>query len=123
AVARRARRRLQSPAVRPLETQRPVIEHLYLDLSLVHLAMMVAAQKHQIGQPRRAPVGPVPDVMAVQEARVRTARKAAAGIARLQRPANRRRDAAGLATNVQWSAQAILDDGHDACIAREPPRR
>ena len=59
----------------------------------------------------------MPDVVTVQEARVRAAREATARIAAAQGPADRRRDAAGSATDVQRAALVVLDDSHEARIA------
>jgi len=60
---------------------------------LVHQAVMAAAERAQVGEPRGAAARPGEDVVRVGEA-VRAAREAAAVVAQAQRAAERCRDAA-----------------------------
>ena len=60
--------------------------------SLMHQTMMMAAKLYQVVETGFAAVGPVFDVMPVDETRVGTARKAAARVPEAECPANRRRN-------------------------------
>src|SRR6056297_2736255 len=84
---------------------------------------MVAAEQNEIGHLRLAAVGPVNDVMSVDVLVGRTAGKAAAFVATLQGAPNRRRDAAGLAADVQCRAVVVLVPMNDTAIASEPSGR
>ena len=75
-LTRRDRRSIRTP-VPDGETKRAVIEHLNVDAALVHLTMVEAAQENEIGKASLAAVGPVLDVMPIDEVLVCTAWKAA----------------------------------------------
>ena len=79
-VATRRRCSVESLSPSSSEAQRAVIQHPDIDPPLMHLAMMEPAQHHQVRQLRLAAVGPVADVMAVEETRMRAAGTPAAGI-------------------------------------------
>jgi len=90
------------------KAQRSVVELLDLNFALVNLAMMEAAELDKIRQLRFPAVGPVMYMVAVHVSRVRTAGKSAAAIACVQCAAQRRGNAACLASDIEWLAVSIL---------------
>jgi len=75
----------QRAPVRPPEPERVVRPALDPIALLVHRPVMPAAQQREVRERRRAPVGPVVEVMALAEADA-TAREAAAAVSMLKRP-------------------------------------
>jgi hypothetical protein len=71
--------------IRPPEPQRPVRPARDLKALLVDGAVMPAAEHREVRERRRAPVGPVVEVMALAEADA-TAREAAVAVSMLKRP-------------------------------------
>ena len=67
------------------------------------------------------PIGPVPDVMAVEPVSGGAAGEAAPAVAARERAAHRRRDAAGAAPDAERLAVRSIDDGDDSGIAAQPP--
>jgi len=78
--------------------------------------------QHEVRQFRLAAVRPVPNVMAIDIVAVRAAGKATALVARLERMADRRRDAAGLASHIGRFSRLSFDDFDDAGVAGKPTR-
>ncbi len=83
---------------------------------------MMTAQEQQVCQRSLASVGPVLDVMRVGEAQA-AAREAAAPIADLERPADGRRNGAGLPAYIQHGAVAGAADLDHRRVARQPAGR
>src|SRR3954469_25300421 len=82
---------------------------------------METAQLDEVVQRGGTAVGPMVDVVSVQPPVLVAAGKAAALVAAAQRPAERGRDRARLATNRQGLAIA-LDDRDDRGVAAQPAR-
>lgn len=76
--------------------------------TLVHQAVMFAAEQHEIVERRITSLSPMHDRVAVNQARVRTARKTTATVTQAKRATNSGRDAAGLAANGQRFAKGIV---------------
>jgi hypothetical protein len=108
----------RSCVVRPSAFATPQPEAAFMDRPV-----MRPAQQHQICQARGTAIGPVDDVMSVDEAPLRAAREATAPIADAQRPRNRRRNLPCAPPDVQHVALAILVHARPAAVARHPPRR
>src|ERR1700688_1222138 len=85
----------------------------------MHLTVMEAAQLHKVGKLRLASLSPVVDVMCIDVPRVRATRESAAAIACVERAANRRRNAACLASDVERLTVLVLQDADDAGVARQ----
>jgi hypothetical protein len=75
----------QRAPVRPPEPERAIGAARDLKALLVDGAVMPAAEHREVRERRRAPVGPVVEVMALAEADA-TAREAAAAVSMLKRP-------------------------------------
>ena len=83
--------------------------------------MVMRAEQREVLEARVAAVGPMVDVMRVDEARAAAARERAAAIARPERAPERRRHRALLAADVERRAALVLDDRDQAAVAREAP--
>jgi hypothetical protein len=101
---------LEMAAIRMQETPAAGGSDLDHDLALVHQAVMQTAQGHEIGELRFAALGPVLDVMCVDVALVRAAGETTAAVAAIERAADTRWDAAGLAPDIERLALRILED-------------
>ena len=88
-----------------------VIDH---DFSPMDHPVMRATQRDQIGKLGLAAVSPVFDVMSIDISMECAPRKPAAGIARLQRAAQRRRNAPRLAAHIERLAVAVLENANEA---------
>ena len=82
-----------------------------------------AAEQDQVVQAGAAAVDPVVDVVGVDKAAVRAHREPAAAIARPERPANRRRNRARLAADVQHRAAFARRHRHQRPVAADAPER
>ena len=91
------------------------------EAALVDEPVMVAAEVHEILEVRPAAARPVLDVVRVH-ARAIAAGEAASAVARGERPAQRRRDRAGLAPDVERPAVAV-QERDDAGVAGQAPGR
>ena len=95
--------------------------------ALVHQAMVEVTQLHQIREARLTAMGPVRDVVALDEMPGGAPREAAtplrgqAHIPGPECPVNGRGDAAGLAAHVERHAGTVFRKTHDARVAGEPP--
>ena len=83
---------------------------------------MKTAELHQVIEPGLAAIGPVLDVMTVDEVPVRAAPKAAAVVAHLQAAPDRRRNRSRLAADVQRSDLPAVGHAHQRGIARPAPK-
>ena len=83
--------------------------------------VMEGTQQRQVGYAGFAPVQPVLNVVAVQEARVRAAREATATVAQGQRAPYRGRNRTRAAADVQFDA--VPCRGHHATIAGDAAKR
>ena len=90
--------------------------------TLVNQVVMEATQQHEVVETGLTTVGPVLDVMTVNELVMGAAREAAAAVSGLQRTAHRGWDRAGTATNVEGLTGFVLGDLGPATIAGNPPR-
>ena len=104
------------------ETPRAVIAALHLHAAFMHRAMVEPAQRGQVRQFGLAAIRPVLDVVPVHVALVIAPREYAAFVARRERTAHRRRDTAGLATDIERLALLVFGDLDLAAIAREATR-
>ena len=76
----------------------------------MHFTMMEAAKGNEIGGFSLAAMCPMMNVVSVNEAFVRTAWKTATLIARIQRAAQRGRNASSLIADIQRFAALIFDN-------------
>ena len=83
---------------------------------------MPPAKLHQVVEPGRAAVRPVPDVMRIAPPG-RAAREAAAPIPRHERAAQRRRDRARLPADVQHLPVGAVGHDDPSGVTRQPLRR
>jgi hypothetical protein len=98
-----------------LEPDFSVLAAFALEPTLVHQAVMVPAQQDEVVETGFTAIGPVFDVMTVDELRMDAARVATAAIAGLQGTACGRRYRAGPPTDGEGFAVCILvDDGSGA---------
>ena len=88
------------PAVAPEEVEDRTPGH-DAGASLVHETMMATAEQHEVLQRRRAAPGPVPDMMAVDEASVRAAGVPAAAVPPAEGPADGGGDDGSLPPDVE----------------------
>ena len=114
---------LQRLAVGTRETPCTIVKPLHAHAALVHCAVVEAAQRHEVREFRGAAVGPVLQVMAVHVALVGATREHAPTVPGRERPPQRRRDRARLATDVQRLAAPVLEDCHETRITGEAPGR
>jgi hypothetical protein len=91
---------------------------VYLDTFPVNCAMMPATQQNQIREHGGTAVGPVTDVVALAEAHA-AARKAAAAVARVKRPPQRRGNRARPGADLHDPAVGIVSHDDPAGIARQ----
>ena len=117
---RRAADHLEVPSVRVQEAPAASGRGLDPDLSLVHQAVVQAAQGHEVGEFGLPAVGPVLDVMRIDIALVGAAGEAAAAVAGRERAADRGRNAARLAPHIERLALLVLEHAQQARIAGEP---
>ena len=80
--------------------------------------MMEATERHEIGRFGLAAMRPMLGVMPIDVASVRATGKATSAIARVERTAQRWRNASG-PPHIQRLAMLVLHDRHDAAITRE----
>ena len=119
AIGTLPRKRPDLEAIAPEEAERaPVFHHVVP--TLVHQPMMEPADGNEVGQTGRAAIGPMLDVMTVDEAGVGAPREAAAAVAALERPAQGRGDDACLAAHVQRFTLRCFQNPHDSSIAAQP---
>src|SRR5262245_62272050 len=83
--------------------------------------MVMTTQENQVVDRGRPTVGPVHDVVSVDEPPVHTAWEATLAIAPFERPADCRRNDAGFAADIERLTIARLDHPHDGRIATNPP--
>ncbi len=91
--------RRQVVAGRCIKQDLPAGSMLATKATLVYQPVMMPAQQHEVIERGLTPVRPVFDVVPIDKARVRAARKAAAIVTCRQRAAYRRRNSARLATD------------------------
>ena len=106
------------PAIRTHEAQRAA-DAFDRETVLVHEAMMLAAQKREVGERSLAAICPVHDVVRVGVARVRAAGKAAPTIAGVQRAAHGRRNDPRLARRTTRRAGIVLDERDQTALATQ----
>src|SRR3984957_709435 len=114
---------LVRPAVLAQELPAAILASFDDYFALVHHAMVRAAKRYQIGKLCFTAVRPVFDVMCVDVTVECATWKSAAGIARIQRAAQRGWNAAGLTADVEWFAIIVLDQWHEAGVAGYLTRR
>ena len=90
---------------------------------LVHRAVVEPAHADQVGQPGLAAVRPVLDVVGVATPRFAVRKPALAAVPAQQRSAQRARDGARPAPDVQHLSTGAEQQHHDAGIAGHAPRR
>jgi len=91
--------------------------------ALVDKAVVVTTQQHEVIEFGFAPVGPVDDVVSVDEALPGASREAAAAIAPAEPPDNGWGDGAGAAADVEHIPRRVLGHDDEAGVAGETPRR
>ena len=84
---------------------------------------MVPAQQHEVVETGRATVGPVSDVMTIDESRVHAAGKPTAAVAPLQRAMHRRRNHPRFAADIERFAAAALENSDHRAVAGDPAHR
>ena len=92
---------------------------LHLKAVLVDEAMVAATEAQKVAELRLAAARPRHDVVAIDVA-IRAAREATAAVAQAECAAQRRRDGAPAATDVEWVPAEILDDATNRRIAAQP---
>jgi hypothetical protein len=85
----------------------------------MHEMVVKVAQGDQVVELGCATTGPMLDVMAFGEARLRATGEPAAAIAGFERPLDRRRNRPGLAANVQRRPARIFNDADERAVAAE----
>ena len=120
--ARRLRNLRQRPAVGPREADRARVVKLHLQAAFVHRPVMPPAKLHQVVEPGRAAVRPVPDVVRIAPPG-RAAREAATPIPRRERTAQRRRDRARLPADAEHLSGGAVGHDDPSGVARQPARR
>ncbi len=88
----------------------------------MYLPMVVPTQECEVRKARLAPIGPVPDVVAIHVMRVGAAREATTAITRLERAANGRRKRARLAADAEGLAALAFHYGDHAGVAAQASR-
>src|SRR5215831_10377484 len=83
--------------------------------------MVVTAEQHEVVESSLAAIGPMLDVMRVDEARARAARETAALVAAPQCSVQRRRHDASLPADREWLGGRGFDDRDDRCAAGKTP--
>ena len=119
-----ARRRIRDQSIAMIEEPR-LLALVELDAIavLVDKAVVVAAQADQVSERGLATIGPVMDMVTLDEDAVAAAREAARRVSFQQRTLHRRGDRARLPTDGQRRAGLILDHVDDAAVAREATGR
>ena len=84
--------------------------------------MVMSAEQHQVIQAGFAAIGPVFDVMPIDESAVCAPREAAAAIPDAERAAHWRWNRPGTAPDGQWLSVFVLLDAHHRAIASDSPR-
>jgi len=84
---------------------------------------MESTEQHQVVQLRLAALGPVHDVMGVDEPRAGAPGEASAPVSSPERAADGRRDAASRAADVQDAASLVGLQGQQLRVARQAKRR
>src|SRR5271154_2831820 len=97
------------PAVRMQEPPAPAGERLDPDRPLVNQAVVQPAQRDQVIEFGRSAVGPVLDVVRIEVALVGAAGEAATGIPGVKGTADRRRNAARLASHIERRTLFVLE--------------
>ncbi len=87
----------------------------------MHQAMVEVTQLHQVLQARLTAMGPVLDVVTLDEIPRGAPREAAATVSGPECPVNGGRDAAGLSTDVERHAISVFHQAHDSRVAGEAP--
>src|SRR3984957_10329020 len=118
-VGLRAANHLEMAAVRMQETPAAGGRRLDRDLALVNQAVVQAAQGDEIGEFGLSAVGPVLDVVRIDVALMSAAGETAAAVAGIERAADRRRNAARFAPDIERLALRILEYAQQARIACE----
>ena len=83
---------------------------------------MMATQQDEIVERGLAAIRPVADMMRIDEAMLRAARKTATAVAYLQGAAHRRGYGTGLAADIERVADLVSGDSGDAAIAGDATR-
>ena len=112
----------QRPSVRPREADRARGVERHPQSAFVRRPMMPPAELHQVVEPGRPTVRPVPNVVCIAPPG-RAAREAAASISRGERAAQRRRDRACLPADVQHLSGGAVGHDDPPGVARQPLRR
>jgi len=107
------------PAIGSHEIPAPLMVRTDVVAPLMDQTMMPTAQQHRIREARLAPIGPMADVVRIDEASVRTAGKGAAAIPGPQGALERRRHRALLAPDIQGLAVGPIHHRHDTAVAAQ----
>jgi hypothetical protein len=84
--------------------------------------MVISAHRDKIGDLRLAAVGPVLDMMRIQESALLTAGEATTRVTPPQGPPQSDRYDARLASDVEGRARRVLDPRHQGCVATQAPQ-
>ena len=101
----------------PNKSHRAIVESLDDNPTLMHKAVVEAAQAQQVGLPGLAAVSPVVDMVGIHEAGIGAAGKSAAFVACFQRSTQGWGNGSGLAADVEGLALVVLDSRDDAGVA------
>ena len=110
-------------AVGPGKFDLAILLHRHPETDFVNQPVVPAAQQHEVVHASLAAVGPVADVVGVDETGAGTAGEAAALVAVVQGAADGGRDGAGFASDIQRFAPGGLVPMDDGGIAGQAPGR
>src|SRR5262245_14992996 len=114
---------IETAPIRIRETNSAVIEHLHLDAPFVNGTMVITTQGKEVRRSCLTALGSMLDVRCIDPAGAIAPREAATAISGVEKAAQRCRNRAGLAPDVQRFTVLVFDDTDDARVTRKTPRR